>query len=184
MRVSKMLAVMALICMCFGLQTALAEQPNLGALNIAAIKSMQIYGDASDFYIKVEVILQNSSENDIKLKNTDFDVKFSEKNAGETVSTISKAHIDELIIPGKTGEAAAGETETTLTSKLGPKNMKTTEIIIQLLNIIGNPSNNMIMLLEGTGEAGSKVNNGWIYQTGMKAELEFAPQIQKEILFK
>jgi len=41
-----------------------------------------------------------------------------------------------------------------------------------------------MVVLEGTGEIGTKVERGWIYYAGMKAELEFIPTIQREILFK
>ena len=187
MRLSVMVAGI-MIFLCLGIQTPMAQASDLGALDIAAIKSIQINSDSSDYFMDVVVILENSGDKDLKLRNINFDVKFKEKNQTNVLKPITKAPLTELIIPGKTGNSEVSQVEAKLHVRLGPKNEETVQTLLQLFNIVGNPSNTIVMILEGVGEVGSKVQHdtkkGWIYQTGLKAELEFMPKIQKEILFK
>lgn len=176
------LSVICLFVFCFGVQVSLAQGPDLAALDIGAIKSLQVNEEESGYYSNVEVLIQNKGDKPLKLKNTNFEVKFREN---KEVLPLGIARIDELIVPPNTGDASGvGEIAVQLNVKIGPKDNKTMGRLIHLFNIVGNPSNSLIMILEGTGEFGAKVENGWIYQTGMKAELEFVPTIQREILFK
>ncbi len=176
------LSIVSLFIFCFCVQVSLAQGPDLAALDIGAIKSLQVSEDDSGYYSNVEVLIQNKGNKPLKLKNTNFEVKFRED---QKVLPLGIAEIDELIVPPSTEEtSSSGEIAVELNVKIGPKDNKTVERLLHLFNIVGNPSNSLIMVLEGTGEFGTKVENGWIYHTGMKAELEFVPTIQREILFK
>jgi len=182
MKLTSMLAVIMVICLGLGIQTSTAQGPDLGALNIAAIKSIQINADESGYYSEVMVLLENSGDKALKLKNVNFDVRFKEK---DKIIPFGTAPLKEIIIPSSIKESSSkGKVDAILRVKIGPKDDKTVGLLIQLFNIIGNPSNSLVMILEGTGEVGTKIEKGWIYHTGMKAELEFVPTIQREILFK
>ena len=61
MKLTSMLAVIMVICLGLGIQTSTAQGPDLGALNIAAIKSIQINADESGYYSEVMVLLENSN---------------------------------------------------------------------------------------------------------------------------
>jgi len=160
----------------------MAQGPDLAALDIIALKSIQLRSDESGFYSEVRVLFQNDSDKAIKFKNANFNITFKDK--GENIP-FGNSPLNELIIPAKSGEESiGGQTEAVLDIKIGPKDDNTVVLLIKLFNIIGNPSNSLVMILEGTGEVGHKVEKGWIYQTGMRAELEFVPTIQRDILFK
>jgi len=182
MRLANIIAVFMVVSLCLGLQHSMAQGPNLAALDIVAIKSIQLRSDDSGFYSEVKVLFKNDSDKAIKFKNANFDITFKDK--GETIP-FGNSPLKELVVPPKSGEGTVGgQTEAVLDIKIGPKDDKTVMLLIKLFNIIGNPSNSLIMILEGTGEVGHKIEKGWIYQTGMRAELEFVPTIQREILFK
>lgn len=182
MKLASMSTTIMAICLCLGIQASLAQGPDLGALDIAAIKSIQIHDEKSGYYSEVVLLFQNSSDQALKLRNINFDVRFKE---GDKIIPFGTSSLKEIIIPPKSRESSsAGQVGTKLRVKIGPKGEKTIGLLIQLFNIIGNPSNALVMILEGTSEVGTKIEKGWIYHTGMKAELEFVPTIQREILFK
>jgi len=182
MKLASVSTIIMVICLCLGIQTSIAQGPELGALDIVAIKSIQVNDDKSGYYSEVVVVLQNSSVKPLKLKNINFDVRFRER---DKIIPFGTAPLKEIIIPPRSeGSSSAGQVNAKLRVKIGPKEKKTIGFLIQLFNIIGNPSNSLVMILEGTGEVGTKIDKGWIYHTGMKAELEFVPTIQREILFK
>ena len=182
MRTFNIVAVFMIFSLCLGLQPSMAQGPDLAALDIVAIKSIQLRSDESGFYSEVKVLFKNDSDKAIKFKNANFDITFKDK--GETI-LFGNSPLKELIVPPKSGEGTVeGQTEVVLNIKIGPKDDKTVGLLIKLFNIIGNPSNSLVMILDGTSEVGHKIDKGWIYQTGMRAELEFIPTIQREILFK
>ena len=182
----KTVNVVTLILVIFGLfcivQPSFSQGPDLAALDIAAIKSIQLNSDDSNFYSQIVVILENSSDKDIKFKNANFSIVF--KDQGQTIP-FGNSPVGELIIPAKGGEGSAGgQAEFSLTLTIGPEDDNTVGTLLKLFNIVGNPSHSLLMVMEGTGEVGHKVEKGWIYQTGIRAELEFTPSIQREILFE
>ena len=169
-------------CLLLGIQLVMAQGPDLSALDIYAIKQVQIREYNKRFYSQVKIIFENDSDKAIKLKNADFKVSF--RDGGVNIP-FGKAPLEELVIPPKAGLGSdPGQVEATLEVMIGPKNNNTVGTIIQLFNIVGNPLSSVVMVLDGIGEVGHKVDKGWVYQTGMRAELEFVPTIQREILFK
>jgi hypothetical protein len=176
------------IFFCFGAQSALAQVPDLSSLDILAIKSFNIKSDDINYYMTAVVILKNSADKAIKLKKVNFDLSFKEQNSSDIIKVVSNAPIEETIIPAKPEDSDAGTNDIEIVLILGPKDDATVNSMIKFFNIIGNPSNTIVMSLYAKGDIGYEktegASKGWIYQTGMAAELDFMPTIQKEILFK
>jgi len=60
---------------------------------------------------------------------------------------------------------------------------ETSERLIQIMNIFGDPSNIYTLTLVGDGEVGVKLANGWVSQK-VKVEYGFNPTIQREVLLE
>jgi hypothetical protein len=177
------LATVLAVSLCFGVQTSMA-QADLGAVSLTAIKSMHIDSEAGRYFADVLVLIQNKSDKTIRLKDYVFDVDFKQ---GEEITPFGTAPLEEAVINGATGEgegSTPGQYEATLRIDIGPKGSDTMDRLLQLFNVIGDPSNTLNLILEGTGEVGTRLPNGWASQTGIKLELEFVPTIQREVLFK
>ena len=183
MKTAAIILSLAILLSCgVGIPGTHAATPDLSKIDIAAINSMKLRTDGMAFFMDVDLLLKNDGDKDIKLKDINFEVKFKGKDG---VVNFGTAPVDELIIPGKAvGAPNPGTLTTTLQVKIGPKGEKTLERMVKLFNIVADPASPLIMLLEGAGEVGLKVEKGWIYQKGIKADLEFSPTIQREVLFK
>ena len=167
-------------CVCLVGSAALAQTSVFDALDVQAIKSIRLGAVDSDYTAEILVLFVNEGENPIKLKDLDFNVRFKD---GETVISLGKAPLAEIVIPGRGEDGHPGIVEAKLNMTIGPKNEETFGLMIRLFNIVGNPENTLAMMLDGTGEVGTKTKRGWVYQTGLRAELEFRPTIQREVLF-
>lgn len=183
MKKTKLTVIVAIFCAVFGSQNAVAQTgADLASLDIVAIKEIQVRAEQDGYYATVSVLFQNDSTNPIKLKNTIFEVSF--RDDGKIIP-FGESNLDEMVIPEKAeGDAEGGQIERVLDLKIGPKNEETTLLLMKLFNLVGNPSNSLVMNLDGKGEVCNNVERGWICQSGISAELEFVPTIQREILFK
>mgnify|MGYP000995745499 CR=1 FL=1 len=162
-----------------------AQQEAVNALDVKAIKSMQLQEKSGKYIAEVGVIFVNKSDKESKMRKATFDVAFK---SGDVSIPFGKANLDELVLPAgekaEDGTVTSAEKEVTLTVTVGPKDSETFSRLVGLFNIIGNPESELTMQLNGQGELGMKVDKGWVYQQNMAVELEFVPTIAREVLFK
>jgi hypothetical protein len=71
----------------------MSQGPDLAALDIYAIKQVQVRQDKTGFYSQVKILFENDSDKAIKLKNANFKITFKE---GEATIPFGKAPLNEL----------------------------------------------------------------------------------------
>lgn len=167
-------AVVPCLCMA-GL--AHGQAAELQKLDIKAVKSMQVYQDREGFKTRVVVIISNDNATQVRLRNTRFRVQLRNELDMSEPLHLGVARKQEILLD-------QARNLVTLDVEVGPKNDESMGRIMQLFNLIGNPDNKIGMLLDGDGEAGVKGDRGWIDQTGLKANLQFKPQVQRQVLFE
>jgi len=62
------------------------------------------------------------------------------------------------------------------------ESMSTTQRLVEIVNIFGDPGSKYTINLVGEGEIGIKMANGWIYQKNMAVEYGYVPSLQREVL--
>jgi hypothetical protein len=163
-------------CLCAA-GLAHAQGAELQKLDIKAVKSLQVFQDREGFKTRVVLVISNDNASQVRLRNTKFRVQLrNELDMGDPIH-LGVARKAEIVLD-------QARNLVTLDVEVGPKNDDSIGRLIQMFNLIGNPENRIGMLLDGEGEAGVKGDRGWIDQTGLKANLQFKPQVQREVLFE
>ena len=163
----------------------IAQSEVLGKVDIRAVRMMQLDSGGETYTGKVGVILETLSDQEVKLAESTFTVLL-QAGSGTPVR-IGTGEVAEILLPAAaTSEDAVnpGTREIVLDLQVGPKDSETLDRLIQLFNIIGDPRNEVKLLLTGTSKVGVRLPRGWMYQEGITVEFEFNPTIQRELIFE
>lgn len=191
--------------------TALAQ----GGIDLAekvrfsAIKSIQYQRRNNSFEAEVQIIFENSSDRNIRIRNGNFTVGVKRTKASplwpvppETVPVeeeLGKGTIEQVILPAAGGKAnstespAAGalsdgknvsQTKVAMRITLGRESEPTLERLMRVNNILGDPDSGLRMTLRGEAEFGAQTPNGWISHKNVSVELEFKPRVTNEVLIE
>jgi len=200
----KVVAVFALISNCWAQGIELAEK-----VRFAAIKSIQYHRRDGSFEAEVQIIFENSSDRDIRIRNGLFKVGVKRTKASplwpvppETIPVeeeLGSGTIDEVILPAAGGKSnsnqspAAGplndgrnvsRTKVAMRITLGRESEPTLERLMRCNNILGDPDSGLRMTLKGEAEFGAATPNGWISHKNVAVELEFKPRVTNEVLIE
>ncbi|MGB3975371.1 MAG: hypothetical protein WBM02_00930 [bacterium] len=178
-----LLITISVLCMIAG-STAFAQIEQLSKLDIKAIQKMQFIETGTSVMMKNVFVFVNKGLTDVKLRNAEFEVSLK---TDDKEFYIGKGKFDELVFQAaeqKEDSIVPYEFKPELEIKIGPKNDETTQKLMTLFNIIGNPDVSFTLLLKGTSEVGLKGEKGWLYQTGFAVEFEFKPKYQRTVLFE
>jgi hypothetical protein len=156
-------------------------QADLSKLDIVAIKSINITSSGTNYMAEIVALVSNKGDQNLKLKDVNFNVKFQGQ---DNVLDFGNAKVDELVVPKASDPQNPTTVDLKLKVKVGPKTESTVSRLVDMFNMVGNPAISPVMLLDGTAEVGREVEKGWIYQSGIRAELKFHPSVQRQVLFK
>jgi len=164
-------------------QTAADYQNAINNLDITAIKSLHIESMSGGNYLATfHILVDNKNKDGIRLINGKFEIEFHDDRSGG-----DHLNIGEAKFAGATKDfdfEILGNTlnkDVTLTVGNIPINK-----IITMINIIGDPGNNLRMTIKGDSEVALQVNRGWVTEKGKKygVELNWKPQTQRVVLLK
>jgi len=163
---------------------ATAQMAQMDKLDIKAVKKMEFVEKGSDLFAKNTLLFSNSGDAEVKLRNGEFKVSLK---SGDKIIPMGVSKIAEMVFPAATKDGDTvrpAELSMEMEMKVGPRNEETTQKLIAMFNVIGDPGSQFTLVLEGTSEVGAKTGKGWVYQKGITVEFEFQPSIQREVLFK
>lgn len=182
-----------------------ANMETMSKLDLLAIKKVHIGQTNSEYYLEVELTFENRNADPVKLRNGSFATvleskekrqkpeaksdakpKSSEEELEDIRIDIGHAAIDQLEIPGAAGEKTAGTAGKLISIKLGPSQTSTTDKMVRLWNVLGDPSAPMTLVLTGTAEVGLKLPRGWVFEKDKAYDLElrFAPAVKRTVLMQ
>ncbi len=179
-KASVIVAVLSFVLSTF----AMAGMPSPGDVNIKEILAVKIKDNGTNYLMDVTVTFNNTGQVDLRFKDSRFAVKLKSKEV--KTFYLGQGPVELLDIPKGSGEGAAS-TKTTVTLDIGPMNSpETMKKLLTVFNIFGQPKEyeELQMNFAGTGHIGGRVDQGWVYQTGMVAELVFQPSITREVLMQ
>jgi hypothetical protein len=178
-------------------------------VRFSAIKSIQYNRRNNSFEAEVQIIFENSSDRNIRIRNGNFAVGVKRTKASplwpvppETVPVeeeLGKGTIEQVVLPAAGGKAnstespAAGalsegknisQTKVTMRITLGRESEPTLERLMRVNNILGDPDSGLRMTLRGEAEFGAQTPNGWISHKNVSVELEFKPRVTNEVLIE
>ena len=178
-------------------------------VRFSAIKSIQYHRRNNSFEAEVQIIFENSSDRNIRIRNGNFTVGVKRTKASslwpvppETVPVeeeLGKGTIEQVVLPAAGGKAnstespAAGpladgknvsQTKVIMRITLGRESEPTLERLMRVNNILGDPDSGLRMTLRGEAEFGAQTPNGWISHKNVSVELEFKPRVTNEVLIE
>ena len=164
-------------------QLAADYQNAINNLDITAIKSLQIGRPSGGNYpATFHVLMNNKNKDAIRLIKGKFDIEFHDDRGGGDHLNIGEAKFS----------GAMQDYDFEILGNTLNKNVTLTvsnipvDKIIRMINIIGDPDNNLRMTIKGDSEAGLQVARGWVTEKGKKygVELNWHPQTQREVFME
>ncbi len=197
MRKGFVAAIVFVLCAVFMVGSVWAQREALNSLNFRAVKKVTISKKTDGFWADVLVELENKSDLKFRLRDFTYDLFFQyepRKPEGESQSKSADMDGDKLkfgraeVKMVKIPQASAGTPSVTLMELkvfIGENNDETVKKILGFMSLVGNPGEIVLYaILHGTGEIGTELDKGWVYQGNMKLELELRPRIQREVLLE
>jgi hypothetical protein len=168
-------------------QTTFAEGIDLANLDMVSIKSISI--EKKDRLIAlVTLVMKNSSGLKLRLKNADLKVIIEEQKGDQDKK--STVHLGDAKVDSFEIDSAKDPQTPTLKNfpvnvDLGPiTEEKTMQRLIDLTNMVCDPSRQISIVLKGKTVAGVANPRGWVDRENYSFELKWHPSIQREILLQ
>lgn len=177
-----------------------AEPQVIDRLEIVAIKKIKVNERGGNFFLDMDTIIKNSSEQETRLRKGNFMFSMSsiDKDANPPIVVVEKKKIGtdknhaDIIL--KTGDISDGQTENPLKSgtvpngenevkfnvNIGRSPKQAFENLKQIINCIGSPPVKSRINILGTFELGVLSNKGWSMVENTKIEWIFDPEIQSD----
>ena len=171
----------------FAAGTCLAQidiQKTLANLDIVAVKKMQVEKSAQGYTLRLITILSNTNAESLRLRNGEFELSF-DRGPNLTPIVLGRTTVASQDFPGKKGDqGGTGSMELVVT--VGPRNEETLDRVLAMYNIVGDPAALLQIIVKGRAEVGLQLPRGWVFEQGKKVELElnFTPQVQREVVLK
>lgn len=155
----------------------------LDKLDITAVRSMQVRSSGNSYYLDLVVQMRNTNDRDIMLKNCNFSVKLGSDKYSPRF--IGNARPSEIEMRSAIAENAPS-TDVNLQIGLGSKQGQVLDTLTYVMNIVGNPSNQSIVILDGDANAAVRVKRGWADEPNRVpiSGWEWSPRLQKELLME
>jgi hypothetical protein len=163
------------------LNTATAQDltTKLGSISVVSIDRMSLTNNGSAYMVVVEITFKNQNADPIRFRNANFDVSLNSLHPDGTNELVhlGPSKLAEVVLP-------IGSTNATFNIQMGPTNDGTTARLLQLFNAVGDPSNKVSLLLQGSSALDLKNLYGWIGDDKLwHVDLTFNPNIQRPVLF-
>ncbi len=148
-------------------------------VTIDKIKRIQFKKNSATgvYYVEMDMIIKNANGSRVGMKDYKFDVKMKPSCGSDLVMTVGRVITTRDI----TFEAASAAQET-LEVKLGTNQAFVLNRLADILNILGDPANEVCLILQGPCKVGVESKRGWYFQDNMEINLRFQPKIQREVL--
>jgi hypothetical protein len=201
MKTTQYMTLTVVAGLAFATHTTLAatDLDMLSKVDVLAIKKAQVVETTNSYFIDLDLLLQNKNTDAVKLRNGDFattletvekpkEVKGKAKEEQEDPKEIripvGRAAVDEIEMPGSATNA--GKTNKTVRVLVGDKTDDTRHTVLQLMNVLGDPTAPMTLALQGAAEVGLKLPRGWVFEHGKSYEvdLRFVPAFAREALLQ
>ncbi len=152
-------------------------------VTIKKVKMIQLPEDRNPdhhnrYYADMLLTVKNDNPHRLGLKDFDFILKMKAACNDEAAIRVGdvRSGSAELIIPPN------GEKDFMISAYLGSSFKEVFQRISIILNIVGNPQNQVCINLEGKCKVGAEGSRGWYYQDGFEVNLRFQPKVQREVL--
>jgi len=152
-------------------------------LDISAVKSLQVRKSGNNYYLDMVVQMRNTNERDVKLRKCDFAVKFGSNTYSPLY--IGKTTPQEIVINSAPTDSAPS-TDVNLQIGLGSKQSKVLGTLTYVMNVVGNPTDTPVIILDGSANASIQVNRGWADEPDKVriSDWKYSPKVQKELLLE
>jgi hypothetical protein len=136
-------------------------------VSIVSVDRMSLSNSGVAFWVAVDITLKNANPESIKFRRADLEVSIKSAHPDAVVETVDlgPSHLLEIVIPGGS-VTNPGTVRVTANVLLGPATDGTVVKLVQLFNAIGDPGNNVSLLLHGSSEVGVSLPNGWVFKQG------------------
>ncbi len=159
----------------------LQAQPSIDALNITAIKSMQVEKTGGQVLAHAVVRFRNDSPMVLLMKEGDLDVHFKavvpDSSVPPTTLQFGKTRPPLLEFP------AGKDVDYSIDIVVGGDSAGTFDRIIGLSNMIGNPQNQIRMTFTGAMKLGQRGKNRTVFQA-IEGDVTFTAKVQREVLME
>ena len=150
---------------------------------IKKVKKIQLpkeyFPDENNGYF-ADLLLTIRNDNSKKLGLKDFDFKLTLKGSCDEEASIDVGTVRSgdkpLIIEGNS------ERDFIVSAYLGSDVPRVFRLITGILNLVGDPQNQVCLILEGRCKVGEEGSRGWYFQDAFEVSLYFRPQLQREVL--
>ncbi len=168
-------------------QSTFAQQDELAKLDMYAIKSIRV--EKKDHVMAtVTVVFKNQSGHKLRLRNGDLKVIIDEKKQDQKKKTsliLGDAKIEDFTIDSAKDPENPCVKELDVNVDMGPTNdEKTFQRLIDLVNLMCDPSREITLTLKGKTTVGVAHPRGWVDKHSYSFDLKWTPTIQREILLK
>jgi hypothetical protein len=182
---ASLLAGIALTSVLLNSASAQDLPTKLGNVSIVSVDRMSLTNNGTDYLVAVDVTFQNLNAEPLRFRNADLDVTLMSGRPDGTHEQVDLglSHLAEVVLPiGSTN--APGTVTATANIAMGPTNEVTTAKLLQLFNAVGNPGNQVSLLLKGSSGLDLKLPNGWYTEQGKRFEVDltFKPTLQRNVL--
>jgi hypothetical protein len=172
-------------CLCLAAAPAIAQQALVEKVDIKAIKSIEVTRDSAGFRARVVVLISNENETRVRFRKTAFEVYMNAEKRSESTLLLGTAKAEFVLESTPKSPLNIVPFDIDMGSMETPaRAQETLTRFVKLVNLIGEPTNQINMHFEGSGEVGVEERRGWIDQVHLKASLRFRPQVQREVLFQ
>lgn len=185
MKSTLLLLLLTIISIAFVSQNLFAAENPMEGIEIAGIKSIQIFKNSkNENYLEIQALIRNSSGGKVKFKENNFDLYLGKRNdkSEKTLKRVGKARPNEKIFSNMVDKNQVESWK--LVVNLGSNEGIVLSTLTEILNIIGNPDNVVQIGIKGKTKAWRQVNNGWVSPGLLEVDLGYSPKLQKEVLFE